>query len=326
MNQRPFTARGIPDLLDLVPALFGFEPQESFIAITTHGDHSRFGFRLRLDIPPMRHVAAAAAQVAGHVRRQDPDGVILLALTERSQEADALIAASAVLLDPVPVHEAVRCDGVSYWTYGPDGPDGPAPYSRHCSPVVAAAVLGGLPILPDRTTLVARFAEVSGERKVAMELATARVLDDALHELAAGPRVHLGMAGLARLAPIIARHEAGEVLDDDDRATLAIWVSSKDVRDAVWSTFNRTNAETALRLWTDISQSVVDPFEASVLCLAAFAAWLSGDGTQALIAAERALAKEPDYEMGALIMQLLDAGMSPSAWDGFDPEPPAMAA
>lgn len=326
MKRQTYTARGISDLLDLVPALFGFEPQESFIAVATYGERARFGFRLRLDIPPERHVVEAAHQVAAHLRRQAAEGVILLALTERSREADGLIAATESALGSIPVLEAVRSDGASYWTYGPDGPDEPRPYERRCSPVVAEAVLEGLPILPDRMALVSRFAGVAGQRRAEMEVATARVLSLAVRQLATVPRMHLGDAGLAGLAPIIARYDGGGALDDDDRATLAIWVSSIQVRDAVWSTFDRDNAATALKLWTDIAQHVVEPFEAPVLCLAAFAAWLTGDGAQALIATERALSTEPDYEMGQLILQLLEGGVSPSTWGGFDPEPPAIAA
>lgn len=326
MTNKTFTAHGVSDLLDLVPALFGFEPHDSFIAIAVHGENSRFGFRLRLDLPPLEFVAQAADQVAGHLLRQGPDGVILLALTERSREADALIAAVGSRMGDVPVYEAVRCDGAAYWIYGPRGPGQPVPYRRRCSPVVVEAVMQGQAILPDRDALVARFAAVAGERKQLMEDATAHVLNGALHELTAGPRLCLGVVGLARLEPIMLKHAKGEALDDQDLATLAIWVSSEDVRDAVWSQFRCDNAETALRLWTEVAQSVVEPFEVPVLCLAGFAAWLSGDGSQALIAAERALVKEPDYEMGVLILRILDAGVSPSAWDGFDPGPPAVAA
>lgn len=326
MTRQTYTAHGIPDLLDLVPALFGFEPRESFIAIATHGEHARFGFRLRLDIPPAAYAAAAANRMVGHLRRQSPDGVILLALTERSREGDALIAEVTKRLGPIPVHEAVRSDGVSFWAYGPDGPGEPMPYEPRCSPVIAEAVLEGMPILPDRGALVDRFAAVTGERKRVMEEVTARVFAEALPEMTAGPRIHLGTIGLARLGPIMQRHSEGGALDDVARATLAIWVSSQAVRDAVWSTFTRDSAETALRLWTDVSQHVVEPYEVPVLCLAGFAAWLAGDGAQALIATERALVIEPTYEMGTLILQLLDEGVSPAAWDGFEPEPPAIAA
>ena len=324
MNRQTYVARGIPDLLDLMPALFGFAPEESLVAVVTHDPGRRFGFRLRIDLPPLHQVGAAAFQVVGHLRRQDPDGVVLVALSDRPHLADALMSAVVAGLHGVPIHEAARTDGARYWSYGPEGPGQATPYVRRSSPVVVEAIVSGMPILPSREALVARFAPVAGERKSEMEEATARVFAESVHELS--PGTSLGIPGMARLDPIIAGHAAGLPLDDEARATLAIWVSSIDVRDAVWSRLTRRNADTALSLWTDVAQSVVEPFEVPVLCLAAFAAWLSGDGAQALIAVERALDKESDYGMAQMILQMLEAGVSPDRWDGFDPEPPAMAA
>ncbi len=43
-----------------------------------------------------------------------------------------------------------------------------------------------------------------------------------------------------------------------------------------------------------------------MLSLAAFAAWLSGDGAQALIAVERALAADPVYPMAHGVLELLE--------------------
>src|SRR5699024_12523098 len=45
------TCRDIPDLLGLLPTLFGFVPEESIIAIAVDGPRTRLGFRLRMDKP-----------------------------------------------------------------------------------------------------------------------------------------------------------------------------------------------------------------------------------------------------------------------------------
>src|SRR5690625_7397097 len=44
------TCRDIPDVIGLLPTLFGFVPEESIIAIAVDGPRSRLGFRLRMDI------------------------------------------------------------------------------------------------------------------------------------------------------------------------------------------------------------------------------------------------------------------------------------
>ncbi|KAA1400450.1 DUF4192 family protein [Aeromicrobium ginsengisoli] len=48
--------------------------------------------------------------------------------------------------------------------------------------------------------------------------------------------------------------------------------------------------------------------------LAAFAAWLTGDGAQSLIAVERALDADETYSMAGLILQMLEGGVSPAHW------------
>ncbi|MGZ5370936.1 DUF4192 domain-containing protein [Aeromicrobium sp.] len=316
-----YTAHGIPDLLDLLPALFGFTPRQSFIAIATHGESRRFGFRLRMDMPLVADVGEAATQVAAHLRRQDPDGVVLVAVTDRGTAADALMVAVMAELAELPVLDAVRTDGESFWSYRSGRPGKSVPYVSRCSPAVVGAVVGGMQILPDREALVARFAPVAGARKTAMAAATEEVLGLALRELSETPRADLGVAGIARIQPIVDAHAEGRQLSDTDLATLAIWVSSVGVRDEVWALMRRDTAEATLGLWTAVAQSVVEPFEPSVLCLTAFAAWLAGDGTQALIAVERALSVEPGYSMAQLILRTLDSGFSPDLWDGFDAMP-----
>lgn len=313
-----YTARDIPELLDLLPALFGFSPKQSFIAIATHGEHHRFGFRLRMDLPPLEHAQPAAGQIADYLRRQDPDGAVLLAVTDRRTEADALMTAVLANLGDLPVHDAVRTDGERYWSYLRGGSAEGVPYVSQCSPAVVGAIVSGMQILPDREALVARFAPVAGAREKVMAAATDKVLGRALKEIAAAPKADLGNIGMALLRPILDSHPLGRKLTDPECATLAIWVSSKRVRDEVWASIRRDNAVASLELWTEVAQSVVAPFEAPVLCLAAFAAWLCGDGTQALIAAERAVAVEPGYAMARLILGTIENGISPEHWRGFD--------
>lgn len=326
MNRDAFVAHDIPDLLDLLPALFGFAPRQSFVAIVTHGDRRRFGFRLRLDIPELHQAVPAAIHIVDLLHRQKADGVILLALTERVEVADSLMAGVMANLSGLPVHEAARCDGNTYWLYDSLGPGKAMPYASRCSPVVVGAIVAGMQILPDREALVSRFAPVSGPRKSAMESATSDALIGAVREMSIRPEADLRAAGMMRLLPIIDHHATGRSLSDEERAMLAIWVSSVGVRDAVWSQMRRDNAELALALWTDISQTVVEPFEAPVLCLAGFAAWLCGDGAQSLIAVERALTVDSSYSMARLVMDMLEAGVPPDSWEGFEPQPPAIAA
>ena len=318
-----FKAHSVGDLLSLVPALFGFHPRESLIAIATHGERHRFGFRLRLDIPDPDHVVEAAHQAAGYLRGQDPDGIILLAISTSAEPVGALVAALRDDLDDIPLIEAARGDGELYWSYLCDNeaccPSAGTRYADQCSEVVATAVYHGTEILPDRESLVQRFAAPAGPKREAMVAATKRVAGSTARERRGSKAAVLRAKGMAQLQPIIDRHLGdSSVVSDDEAALFSVWGSSIPVRDELWGRLRRDNAEGWLMLLIQVSQRTVPPFEPAILSLAAFAAWLTGDGVQALIATERALAADGDYSMAKLILHTLDSGLDPELWNGID--------
>jgi len=315
-----YTAHDVPDLINSLPTLFGFVPSESLIAIATHGERRRFGFRLRVDIPAERDVAILASVVARHVRHQDADGAILIAVTEQQEAAALLLTAIERVLAPVNLIVAVRAHATRYWTTEPDFPIDGIAYERsdhHLS--VVQAIAAGQEILPDRQALVDRFAAVDGIRRKWLEQATETVLAQVFPLVARCPDADLAALGMRDVSPILKRGLGGR-LDDDDLIRMSVWMSSVKVRDAVWAQITQANAGKMLTLFTRLSAAVIPPFEPAVLSLAAFAAWLSGDGAQALIAVERALAADPDYPMARGILQLLEGGVSPAHWTGFTPK------
>ena len=322
-----FKAHSVGDLLSLVPALFGFHPRESLIAITTHGERHRFGFRLRMDIPDPENIVQAALQAAGYLRAQGPDGIILLAISGSAEPVGALVKAVSDILDDIPLIEAARGDGERYWSYLCNNeaccPSTGTLYAGQCSEVVATAVYQGMEILPDRESLVQRFAAPTGQKRQLMIAATTRAASASAHDRNRPDAARLCTKGMARLQPIIDRHllDSG-VLSDEEAAIFSVWASSIPVRDGLWARMRRENAEDWLVLLTQVSQRAVPPFEPAILSLAAFAAWLTGDGVQALIAIERAIAVDGDYSMAKLILKTLDNGLSPEHWAGFDLEGP----
>jgi hypothetical protein len=320
MTQTPsvYTAHDIPDLLNAMPTLFGFRPSESLVAVATRGPRRRFGFRLRVDIPAPEHVEQLAGIVVGHLRHQGAEGAICLAVTQHQDVARDLLAAIERELDEIQVIVAARADGERYWSDEPGFPPAGIPYeiSDHHLAVVQA-VAAGQQILPDRQALVDRFAAVSGPRREWMERATDEVLDQVIPLITRFPDDELAAAGLKQVEPILDRGLAGERVTDEDVARFSVWMSGIRVRDEVWGRITPDNADAMLRFLTLVSRSVPPPFEPGVLSLAAFAAWLSGDGAQSLIAVERALEAEPDYSMARLLLELLERGVSPAHWAAF---------
>ncbi|MGH3359256.1 MAG: DUF4192 domain-containing protein [Nocardioidaceae bacterium] len=339
-------ASSIQDLLGSVPALLGFHPRRSLVAITMQG--KRLGFRLRVDLPEPGQVDDAAEQLVVPLLAQCPDGVILVAYIDPEPSgarsvprmaADGLVSAMRRRLaaDGVQVREAIRCDGSRYWSYlckvaeccPPEG----TPYEIESSTMLANAVFNGVEVLADREQLVRRFAPVSGRRRRQMSAITDRVVSGLLADAEIDAADHRSLtddrhpghrrllrAGAAfvqaRLCDLDA--EAARALSDEDAARLSFWSMLVPVRDLGWSYIEPRNAPEQLTLWTSVAQRAVPPFEPAALCLAAFAAWLSGDGAQARCALDRVRAVDPAYSMGRLLDQTLDGFVSPDAWEPFD--------
>jgi hypothetical protein len=322
-HTRPlFVAHDVPDLINALPTFFGFHPSESIVAVATTGPRRRFGFRLRIDMPAPEHIDSVASLVVAHLRHQGAEGAVVIAVTKQQEVALDLLDAIHAEIDESGDIELIiraRADGERYWTDAPGSPSRGTPYessAHHLS--IVQAVAAGQQILPDREALVERFAAVTGERRRWLEHATATILDEVVPIVALTAPGDLAATGMALVGPILDRALAGRRLSDADVLRVAAWVSSVSVRDAVWSRIDRANADDMLRVLTLVSGSVVPPFEPAVLSLTAFAAWLTGDGAQALIAIERALRADPDYSMARTLLEILENGISPAHWTGFD--------
>jgi hypothetical protein len=331
MTQTPalFVAHDVPDLINALPTLFGFRPEESLVAVATTGPRRRFGFRLRVDVPAPEDVDLEARRVVSHLRRNGAEGAILIAVTRRQEVALDLLDAIHAELDASSDIELVvraRADGERYWTDAAGSPASGIVYEtsdHHLS--IVQAVAAGQQILPDRASLVERFAAVAGERRRWLGHATDAILAEIVPIVARTRPDQLAETGLAAVEPILDRAMAGRRTSDADLLRVAAWLSSVDVRDAVWARITRDNADDMLRVLTLVCGSVVPPFEPAVLSLTAFSAWLTGDGATALIAVERALRADPDYSMARTILEILEQGVSPVHWTDFVDGGPATA-
>src|SRR6201999_4047683 len=73
------------------------------------------------------------------------------------------------------------------------------------------------------------------------------------------------------------------------------------------------HAREHLRLWTDVVRRTPARYVPAPASLLAFTAWQSGNGALANVAAQRALAADPEYSMALLLLEAISAGAPPSA-------------
>ena len=211
-------------------------------------------------------------------------------------------------------------DGTRYWTTSDDcDPEGhPYQTSDHHLAVVQA-IAGGQEILPNRAALAAKLEPEGGPRRVWLNHGAETVASQiaaALNTRQDRSVEHVGMARPRASARSSARAACG--CTDDVALRFAMWATILPVRDALWALITPDNARDMVGLWSHVVRCAPPPVSPPSLSLAGFAAWLSGDGTLALIAAERALAIDPHYTLAGLLLKLLEGGVPPSSWRPID--------
>lgn len=333
--------RSLADLIALVPVILGFEPRESLVIATIAGRFT--GFSVRVDLPPPSRpdlVRLLAQHVSAAACTQQCTRVAVMAFSDdpaRAREvAEVLdVVADRLAVDGVEVTDVLRIGQGRYWSLRcaeaaccpPEG----TVYDARSTQLRADATLAGIAVAPGREALAARLAAVGGERARAMQAATTLAEQDVLRTLGLRgrrsllrpPRRVLRLAadhGAARVDRLLDRLlDSGAGIDgpvrDADAAALAVWCSILCLRDLAWSRIDRPHARQHLALWSNISRLVVAPYEPAVVCLAGFAAWLSGDGASAWCAIERVEAVDPHYSMAGLLRDALERCVPPDVWE-----------
>jgi hypothetical protein len=348
----------VAGFLAVIPHLLGFHPSRSMVVVGLDARRGRIVLAFRYDLPDppdaarSRDIAEHAAAVLRKRRIRTAiaagygDGTLVTPVAE--QVRTGLRGAGIALRDLLRVQDG------RYWSYvctdpGCCPPDG-VPFDVSAHPAAAAMTAAGMAARPDRASLGASLAPLTGRAAESMREATDRA------ELRAGkliassgapgsassgapgsassgaqggapscapggePSNALGSLWLVveagreavRAAISIYRH-GGQITDHDQLAWLTVTISDLRVRDDAWARMDPRHRADHQRLWTDVVRHAREPYVPAPASLLAFTAWQSGDGALANVAIERALAADPEYSMAHLIGQALDAGLPPSA-------------
>jgi Domain of unknown function (DUF4192) len=302
------------DLVDALPYLLGFHPDDSIVLVTTHTSRSRLGARMRLDIPgdpaewPQAARELAERLVRGCERRgRPPEGILLYLCRDPAAGRDARSVREE--LEPlsqelrtafgaldVPVYESLCVSGGRWWSYVCPNeeccPSEGRPLDRPGTSVMAAAAaFAGVRVRGSLREMTARFAPLRGERARSQ----ARALDEAAADLV--PRILDGdgarsvreetaillEAALERFRqapapegpPARADESDDALLDEAEAAAVIVGLQDRATRDRAAEWMELPDATAALRLWRALARRCVEPFREHSAPPISLAGWVA---------------------------------------------------
>ncbi|MFV2119352.1 DUF4192 domain-containing protein, partial [Streptomyces sp. Act-28] len=308
------TLRGPAELADALPYLIGFHPTDSVVLLALHGEHGRFGGRLRLGIPRSPHEWAPVADqlaeclIEGCERRGSrPDGIVVFLcrdpaegesgrrVMERLRPFAQKLRTACGALD-VPVYEALCLSDGRFWSYCcPDSdccpPDGTALAPPGTSVMAAAAAYAGIHVRGSLRDMEARLrprtarATVVGQER-ALDAASAalvhRILDTGACKEVREDTIRLARVLVGRLAdhPPLADQDASDTRDDalithEEAAELIVGLQDRRTRDRAAEWMEGAEADHALRLWRALARRCVGVYGEHAAAPLTLAGWVA---------------------------------------------------
>ncbi|MCH0540911.1 DUF4192 domain-containing protein [Streptomyces sp. MUM 203J] len=308
------TLRGPAELADALPYMFGFHPTDSAVLLALHGEHGRFGGRLRMGIPRSpREWEPVAQQLAeclvdGSTRRgARPDGIVVFLcqdpvegedgrrVMERLRPLAHRLRTACGALD-VPVYEALCISGGRFWSYCCPDSDCCPPGGRELAPpgtsvMAAAAAYAGIHVRGSLRDMEARLkpgatGPAMAEQTRALDTASAALL----HRMVGAEACERVREETIRGAEELMRRfaelpEAPDPADADDAddallahteaAALIIGLQDRITRDRAAEWMEGTEAGPALRLWRALARRCTGAYGEHAAAPLALAGWVA---------------------------------------------------
>lgn len=311
-----FKAGDLGELINALPALFGFPPENSLVTLGLHGPRIVFG--MRLDLADAGEDIDRTAELAvRHLEQQRAEGAITLAIGEPLDLGRRLVLATEARLVRIrPVAGGWATDDRYWVSMAGSSPRG-YPYRRSLDhPAAAQAVWEGQEIAPSRAAIEATMAPLERDRLGEVEAMADRVLEDLVSQCGADADTRHGVeTHLANdVVPALEALRDGKPVSDARLLRMAFLVTRTKIRDEAWRLITLDNARDYVRVWLHVARHVPHDWAPSAYSLAAFACWMSGDGARSVMAAEQALRIDPDHPMAGLMLDLATSGISPQEW------------
>ena len=312
-------------LLAVVPALLGFEPDNSMVVLGTDRPGTDVKVTLRYDLTGPGLAGAVAGHAASVLIAQGIHAAVAVGYGPEhlvTPVADALrdFAPRA----GITVTELLRAEGHRYWSYTcteaaccpPEG----TPFDVTGHPAARALMAAGGRVLASRDELASTVAPVTGDTAELMRQATRKAEEHIARALVRAARSRrrasvrrlIAVVGLPAVSKAIGRYRDGGSLEPREAAWLTVVLRDLRVRDDAWCRMRPEHLEAHLRLWTDLTRLARPGYVRAPASLLAFVAWQQGNGALANVALDRALADDPHYSMAVLLRQVIDSGAPPS--------------
>jgi hypothetical protein len=328
---KPLLRVGSADsVLAVIPGLLGFHPADSIVVVGAGPPRGRIQVAFRYDLPDLPD-APIAAKIAAHAASILMRHQLRLAIVVGygpgpavTPLADAMIA--ELRRADIKLHDMLRVEDGRYWSYACQDPrccppEG-VPFNPADHPAAQTLAAAGNSALADRATLAASIAPLSGLAAKAMRQATGRAESHIRGILRPGASTGGRTAGVQQMVAeglravqeaIATYRDGGQITSNDQFARIAVGIEDLRVRDDAWARMEPAHAKAHLRLWTDVVRHAPAKYVPAPASLLAFTAWQSGNGALANVAAQRALAANPEYSMALLLLEAISAGAPPSA-------------
>jgi hypothetical protein len=324
----PVRLRSPADVVDAVPYLVGFQPDDSVVVISLRGKRSRLGVVARFDLPTPRGATQRADEALGYLRRDGARRTIVVCYPPADGPAHPSVRPVADALTHrltsagIKVAEALCvCDG-RWWSLQCDGvdccpPEGTPLEGGRTSTLAAAMAVHGRVTFASREQLARTVEPVGGLAGAAMREALPRVRAQLNGRVAAGRATEVASESLEFFHEAVRHRLAIErcvvtALAVDDAARLIVGLDDVHVRDKIiaWAVGERGLATRSL--FAELVPRAVRPFDVVPLTVLAWIAFLQGNGALAGIAVDRALEADPRYQMARILDEALRVGLNPS--------------
>jgi Domain of unknown function (DUF4192) len=318
------SVRGPADLLQTVPYLLGFRPEQSLVLVGLSAGQVAVTVRidlLGLGSDDTLHGAIAAMRDGGA-------GELVAALFADGsapspsgalpwQDVLADVMDEAVLAGCTVMDVLLVADG-RFWSYlcantaccPPEG----RPLPEDTTAVVAAATYAGMVALPDRASLAALLDPQPDAERAHLGAAVAAAEHEQVQAILEGRgQRHDRSVKRAIFAAARAADQPGADASDITPAQAARFgaaLSRYPIRDAVWMAVDDGRID-GRELWRTLAVRLPSPYDAAPLFLFGWASWRAGNGALAGVAAERAVASDPGYSAADLLLAALSRGIDP---------------